>query len=237
MGLTDGENLVMCPASYDYPFRFENDTGPGTGGMGCFTGAGGKLPFLADSDIDDCETIIRRALERLAQSGVRFNGVLNGGFFKTVDGILFMEFNSRFGDPEALNVLTILQGSFADILRSMYSGNLSADAVSFIPEASAIKYLVAPEYPDASPTPSEFLLDCETLGDMGLNVLFGACEHMGDNRFKTLNSSRVLAVGATADNIAAASELINQGINGCVSGDLKYRADIGSQVDIYLSID
>ena len=232
MGLTDGRNLVMCPASYDYPFRFENDTGPGTGGMGCFTGPRGKLPFLTNSDIDDCETIMRRVIDRLAQSGVRFNGVLNGGFFKTADGIRFMEFNSRFGDPEALNILTILQGSFADVLRAMYSGNLSADAVSFIPEASVIKYLVAAEYPDASPSPSEFLLDRAALDEMGLNVLCGVCEHVGGNRFRTLGSSRVLAVGATTSDIASASDLVNQGIDKCVTGELEYRADIGSQADI-----
>ena len=232
MGLTDGHNLVMSPASYDYPFRFENDTGPGTGGMGCFTAAGGKLPFLSDSDIDDCETIMRRVLERLAEQGVRFHGVLNGGFFKTADGIRFMEFNSRFGDPEGLNILTVLQDSFAGVLRAMHSENLSADSVSFIPEASVIKYLVAAEYPAASPSRSEFTVDLASLRKMELAVFFGAAEQIDGNRFSTLGSSRVLAIGATAADIASASDRINRGIDQYVAGDLEYRTDIGSQADI-----
>lgn len=232
MGLTDGRNLVLSPASYDYPFRFENDTGPGTGGMGCFTAAEKKLPFLADSDIDDCETIMRGVLEHLDKTGARFNGVLNGGFFKTSQGIRFMEFNSRFGDPEGLNILTILRGSFADVLRAMQAENLSADSVSFVRESSVIKYLVAPEYPDKSPAPTEFALDHESLRQMGLNVFFGACEHIEGDRYRTLGSSRVLALGATAERISAASDLINSGIQRFVAGNLEYRADIGSQANI-----
>lgn len=232
MGLTDGRDLVLSPSSYDYPFRFENDTGPGTGGMGCFTAAEKKLPFLSDADLNDCETIMRGILNRLDSDGARFNGVLNGGFFKTAAGIRFMEFNSRFGDPEGLNVLTTLRGSFADVLRAIWSGNLASDSIAFIPEASVIKYLVAAEYPDKSPSPSEFSLDLEALQAMGLNVFFGACEQIGGNLFKTLGSSRVLAIGATGQDVASASDLVNQGIREHLEGDLEYRADIGSQSDI-----
>jgi len=232
MGLTDGRNLVMAPASYDYPFRFDNDTGPGTGGMGCFTAAGQRLPFLADADIADCETIMRRILRRLEKAGTRFNGVLNGGFFKTASGIRFMEFNGRFGDPEGLNVLTVLRGSFASVLRAIEAGKLSADTLEFIEQASVIKYLVAAEYPNPSPAPFEFTVDVASLRQMGLHVFFGAAEQIEGDRFRTLGSSRVLAVGAMAPGMAQASELINRGIEQCVAGDLEYRADIGSRTDI-----
>lgn len=72
-----------------------------------------------------------------------------------------------------------------------------------------IKYLVAAEYPDASPTSSEFLLDRAALSEMGSHVLFGACEQVGNNRFKTLGSSRVLAVGTTYGGIQS-DQLGNQ---------------------------
>ncbi|MCY4295817.1 MAG: hypothetical protein OXE54_02465 [Gammaproteobacteria bacterium] len=232
MGLTDGKNLAMAPASYDYPFRFENDTGPGTGGMGCFTAADKKLPFLSDADIDDCEVIMRRVLDGLDRAGARFNGVLNGGFFSTANGIRFMEFNSRFGDPEGLNILSILGSPFADVLRAIHSETISADSVAFIREASVIKYLVAAEYPNRSPAPFEFTVDLASLREMGLHVLFGAAELIEDDRFTTLGSSRVLAIGATAADIASASDRVNQGIERCVAGNLQYRADIGAQSDI-----
>lgn len=232
MGLTDGHNLVLSPASYDYPFRFENDTGPGTGGMGCFTAAGKKLPFLTDSDMRDCETIMQRVLDRMAREGRRFNGVLNGGFFKTGKGIRFMEFNSRFGDPEGLNILTVLKSSFAGLLESMWAGQLSGRKAEFIKQASVIKYLVAREYPAPSPSTTDFRIDVQAVREASVSVFFGACEHLGRDRYRTLGSSRVLALGATAADVPAASDRINAVIDRHVEGDLECRRDIGSQADI-----
>ncbi len=230
MGITDGDNLVMSPASYDYPFRYENDTGPGTGGMGCFTAAEKKLPFLTDNDIQQCREIMHAIIRRLAESGTPFSGVLNGGFFKTVKGIRFMEFNSRFGDPEGLNILAILQQPFSGVLRAIWSRTLTD--IDFIPEASVIKYLVAPEYPCKSPSATRFKLDITGLRSLDLNLFFGACEQIDSHTFQTLGSSRVLAIGATASDIAEASERINQGIDQFVRGQLEYRRDIGSREDV-----
>ena len=232
MGLTDGIELVLSPATYDYPFRFENDTGPGTGGMGCFTGAKKNLPFLSDADIRDCETIMRRVVDRLAADGNRFNGVLNGGFFKTAEGIRFMEFNARFGDPEGLNVLMVLEGSFAELLRALWDGSLSSQKVGFLPEASVAKYLVAKEYPDASPTMTEFQMDETAIRNEGASLFFGACEEVGVGRYRTMGSSRVLALGATAPTIVEASERINQLIARHITESLDYRSDIGTQADV-----
>ncbi len=232
MGLTDGCNLVMSPASYDYPFRFENDSGPGTGGMGCFTAADGKLPFLTDADIDQCESIMRCVLESLDKAGTRFNGVLNGGFFKTAKGIRFMEFNSRFGDPEGLNVLSLLDGSLAEVLRTIESETLNVESISFSPAASVTKYLVAAEYPNRSPSPSEFTVNLDGMSRMGLTTYFSAAERVSGNRFTTLGGSRVVAIGGTGQDIASVSDRINQGIKQFVTGDLDYRSDVGSQVDI-----
>lgn len=232
MGLTDGINLVMSPASYDYPFRFENDTGPGTGGMGCFTATTKNLPFLTYTDIEDCAEIMCKIIHHLRLANTPFNGIINGGFFKTSKGIQFMEFNSRFGDPEGLNILTILETPFSEVLKKLYYVKLRNHSVSFTRKASVIKYLVAPEYPDPSPEPTTFMLDQVLLDQMGLNVFFGACEHVEDNLYRTLGSSRVLAIGATADDIPTASDLVNRGIDRCLSGHLEYRADIGAQKDI-----
>ena len=79
MGLTDGIHLVMSPASYDYPYRFAGDTGPGTGGMGCFTGPDKALPFMTDSDLEACRSAMDRVLREMCRLGLRFTGVLNGG--------------------------------------------------------------------------------------------------------------------------------------------------------------
>lgn len=227
MGLTDGTNLVLSPASYDYPFRLAGDQGPGTGGMGCFTNNTKALPFMTDDDLNTCRNIMQRVVDEMRSDGLHFKGVLNGGFFVTKQGIRFMEFNGRFGDPEGLNILTILKGSFSQIIRDMWYQNLDDKNVEFIEKASVIKYLVAHEYPEESGHSTQFSVDVDSIEKMGLSVFFAVCVSR-EGRYETLRRSRVFAVGATADRIDEASEKIDEAIVRHVQGDLDYRKDIGS---------
>ena len=231
MGLTDGENLVASPASYDYPFRLEDDLGAGTGGMGCFTNNENKLPFMSDKDLDDCKYVMQRIIDRMKHEDLFFNGVLNAGFFKTKNGIRFMEFNGRFGDPEGLNILTVLKGSFSKLLEDIWHKNLSEKNVSFMEQASVIKYLVAKEYPEESPDPTSFYIDEHGIRSMGLNVFYASCIEASDH-YETLKKSRVLAIGAVSDSIEEASTKIDDAIKKYVNGSLEYRKDIGSKANL-----
>ncbi len=239
MGITDGENLVVSPASYDYPFRFENDLGAGTGGMGCFTNKEKKLPFMNDKDLQDCEDIMQKIIDEMRNEGLSFSGVLNGGFFKTKEGIKFMEFNGRFGDPEGLNILTILESSFADVIRDMWHKTLSEEKVHFIKKSSVIKYLVAKEYPQESDEATIFTMDEKAINDMGVNIFFASSIKVSDDNYQTLKKSRAIAFGAVADKIEDAGNLVNQAIENFVHADLEYRKDIGSKenLDKLLSYD
>ncbi|SMN17092.1 Phosphoribosylamine--glycine ligase [uncultured Candidatus Thioglobus sp.] len=232
MGITDGENLVMSPASYDYPFRFENDFGAGTGGMGCFTNNEKKLPFMSDKDLQDCQYIMQKIIDEMRNEKLLFNGVLNGGFFKTKEGIKFMEFNGRFGDPEGLNILTILESSFADVIRDMWHKTLSEDKVLFIKKSSVIKYLVAKEYPRESNEATIFTIDKEAINKMGVNIFFASSIEKSNNQYQTLKKSRAIAFGAVAEKIEDAGKLVNQAIEKFVHADLEYRSDIGSKENL-----
>ncbi len=232
MGMTDGRSLVAAPATYDYPFRHEGDRGAGTGGMGCFTGPEGRLPFLTDGDLDDCRGIMQGIIDEMGRNGLLFNGVLNGGFFKTRDGIRFMEFNSRFGDPEALNVLSVLEGSFSDLLVSMWDKTLADRAVSFARKASVVKYLVAPEYPEQSSESTRFTVDEGAMGALGVRTFFASCVRTGDRRYETLKKSRPVAFAALSDGVAEASSLVDRAIGLHVGGGLEYRRDIGSRENL-----
>lgn len=232
MGITDGTTLVLSPASYDYPFRLDDDLGPGTGGMGCFTNCEKKLPFMTDTDLNNCQLIMQRIIDEMRSNGLIFNGVLNGGFFITSQGIRFMEFNSRFGDPEALNILTILQSSFSTLLENIWDKTLSEDRIKFLKEASVIKYLVAKEYPYESANVINFTVDTTAIKNMGLNVFYAACVKTGENSYQTLKKSRVIAIGATSKSIEEASLKIDQAIELYVTGDLEYRKDIGSKTHL-----
>lgn len=228
MGLTDGKNLVMSPATYDYPYRFEGDCGPGTGGMGCFADADAKLPFMSDSDLADCRDIMQRVLDDMHSRLLEFTGVLNGGFFKTTRGIKFMEFNSRFGDPECLNVLSVLQTPLSEILVRMWDGTLHANSVSFAKKASVNKYLVAKEYPSSSINAIDFKIDNKAVKQLGITVYYASCIRTGNDQYQTLKKSRVVAFSATSNTVQNASDMINDAIRLHVKGDLDYRSDIGS---------
>ena len=229
MGITDGEHLVMSPASYDYPFRYEDDRGAGTGGMGCFIDSDKKLPFMTDQDMEDCRHIMQNVLDHMRDNGLVFSGVLNGGFFKTANGIKFMEFNARFGDPEVLCITSILESSFSKMLVDIWNKTLSERSVSFTKKACVVKYLVAKEYPEHSQEVTEFSMDTDGISAMDVDVFFASCiKASSAGRYTTLKKSRVVALGALAPSIEEASDSVNEAIRMYVTGDLEYRKDIGS---------
>ena len=229
MGITDGKNLVISPATYDYPFRDEDDSGAGTGGMGCFTSLEKKLLFMSDKDLDDCKYIMQKIIDQMSMQDLFFNGVLNGGFFKTKNGIKFMEFNGRFGDPEGINILSIIDGSFSELLIHIWNKTLSKDVVSFLKKTSVVKYLVAKEYPEPSNDAISFSIDEEAVKDMGVEILFASCIKTGPSQYETLKKSRVCAFSAVSDEPDSASSQINRAIDTHVQGKLEYRRDIGSK--------
>ena len=109
MSFCDGETLKHMPAIQDHKRAYENDTGPNTGGMGTYSDANHSLPFLDSSDIEEAHNIntqTARALKDKFDEG--YKGILYGGFMATKDGVRLIEYNARFGDPEAMNVLSLL---------------------------------------------------------------------------------------------------------------------------------
>ena len=225
-GLTDGTRLVMAPASYDYPYRFVGDVGPGTGGMGCFAG----LSFLVRDDLDKCESAMNSVLGEMRRLGLRFTGILYGGFFLTKNGVRLVEFNARFGDPEGLCVLQLLETPLSEAVRRMYHGVLTADAVRFARRASVIKYLVGPEYPDAGKRIA-FSINDELATTLGVNVWPAACIKDGGSMV-SLGRSRAAAVGMLAGTIPEASGLIEEVIAASDVGGLECRHDIGSEDEL-----
>ena len=143
-----------------------------------------------------------------------------------------MEFNGRFGDPEGLNILTILENSFADIIRSMWHKTLSEDTVSFLKKASVIKYLVAKEYPQESDTATVFTLNEKAINNMGVDIFFASSIQMSDGQYQTLKKSRAIAFGIVAEKIEEAGDLVNQAIEKFVHANLEYRRDIGSKENL-----
>ena len=232
MGITDGDRMVLAPASYDYPYRHEGDTGPGTGGMGCFTDATGRLPFLSGGDVARCRSAMEKTIRAMREEGRPFNGVLNGGFFKTAGGIRFMEFNARFGDPEALNVLSVMEGRLSDVIAGLADGALSEGAVGFAGKASVTKYMVAKEYPGESERAVPFAVDEAAAAAAGVDVIPASCVRVGEGRYETIRKSRAVAFGAVAGTVEDAAGMVDGAIDAHFDGALERRRDIGSAANL-----
>ena len=121
--ISDGRTVVFPPSTYDYPYRFDGDEGPGHRRDGLAVDA------LADAAVHDARpttseacSIIERVIERLGAHGRHFSGVMNSGFFATADGVKVIEFNARFGDPECMNIMSLFDGSWTEVMGADRAG-------------------------------------------------------------------------------------------------------------------
>nr|MDO8117846.1 phosphoribosylamine--glycine ligase [Candidatus Sigynarchaeota archaeon] len=106
----DGKTILPTPLVQDHKRAFENDEGPNTGGMGSYSMADHLMPFITQADVDFSLKCMKEAIEALkAETGSVYKGFLYGQFMKTRKGVRLVEFNVRFGDPEAMNVLPVLE--------------------------------------------------------------------------------------------------------------------------------
>ena len=145
----DGTHVVDMPVVQDHKRAHEGDTGPNTGGMGSYSCANHSLPFLSREDLGRASAInklVAKAL--LEESGEPYKGILYGGFMATRDGVRLIEYNARFGDPEALNVLSLLRTDFADVCEAIIQGTLHKMRIRFEKLATVCKYVVPEGYPE-----------------------------------------------------------------------------------------
>jgi phosphoribosylamine--glycine ligase len=228
--ISDGSTVVFPPSTYDYPYRFDGDEGPGTGGMGSLTMPGPTLPFMSSAHYTQACAIVKRVIERLAAEGRRFTGVMNSGFFATADGVRVIEFNARFGDPECMNIMSLLEGSWPRVMQRICDGELTREDVVLREDASLVLYLVSPDYAlpsSGAPTPYEFELDVAALEGEGCEVFFASAVRAGENAYRTLGTSRAVALVTTAPTLPAAHERVV----ACAEtvGTLQWRREVGDE--------
>lgn len=229
MALTDGENIVVTPITFDYPYRFDEDKGPGTGGMGCLSFENGLLPFLEQKDIDECAKLIKETLQYVNKDSIEFNGVIYGGFFKTKDGIKFIEFNARFGDPEALNVLNLLETPFTEVMENIFNKKLSTDNCKFKKTCTFTVYVVTKEYAvENRKEPLVFTMDKEKIQKQGVKVYFANTKNIEGNTYSSISNSRLFGLTTSGKTLEEAKEKVYNSMKGNLDEKLDYRKDIGS---------
>ena len=223
MSFCDGDNLKHMPAVQDHKRAYEGDTGPNTGGMGTYSDGDHSLPFLNESDITEAHAINVATAEAVKDKfDEGYKGVLYGGFMATANGVKLIEYNARFGDPEVMNVLSLLESDFIELCHAIADGTLSQVDVQFANKATVCKYAVPEGYPD-SPVKGEPI---DVSGISNPDGLLYASVDIQDGQLVEAGSRTVAVVGV-ADSISEAEAIVEREVSA-VKGPLFHRSDIGT---------
>ncbi|MCF7812299.1 phosphoribosylamine--glycine ligase [Candidatus Gracilibacteria bacterium] len=226
ISLVDGETVLDTPAIQDHKRAFENDTGPNTGGMGCVSDEHHSLPFLSEKEKQQAHQITVQVMKALEQElGEKYVGVMYGGFMVTRKGVKLIEYNARFGDPEALNILPILKTDFVDVCQKAIQGKLSEiGALEFEPQATVVKYLCPEGYP-TNPVKEKPVTGPLRSENPNARIFFASvAEESGQ---LILKGSRAIGVVGLGTNLEEANRNCESEIQK-FSGPLFYRKDIGT---------
>jgi fusion protein PurCD len=222
MSFCDGTHLSHMPAVQDHKRAYEGDIGPNTGGMGSYSDSNHSLPFLNDNEIGAAREINEQVASALLEhTGSEYKGILYGGFMATKSGVKLIEYNARFGDPEAMNLLSLLDTDFASVCSDIVNGSLSS--VNFRKEASVCKYIV-PEGYGSNPNPDATLIVDDKYKEFA-NLYYAAVNLDKSGKIST-TSSRAGAMVSTSSTIVLAEEKCEQGLENISGNNLFVRHDI-----------
>lgn len=221
----DGTHVIPMPAAQDHPHAFTGNKGPITGGMGSYSDKNHLLPFLTQKDYDKSVEIMEKTVEAIKKEAQPYRGILYGQFMLCRDGPKVIEYNARFGDPESMNVLSLMDDDLAGVSRQIVDGTL--ESVNFSNEASVCKYVVPDKYPNTEAADTTVEVDEEKISELGAQVYYAAVYQDDDNSIK-LTSSRALGILAVKDTIEEAERICEEAIK-YVKGDVYHREDVATR--------
>ncbi|MCL4317271.1 MAG: phosphoribosylamine--glycine ligase [Candidatus Thermoplasmatota archaeon] len=226
--VTDGRKMVAFPLAQDHKRAFEGDRGPNTGGMGSYTAGNMLLPFVSEADRENAMYITQRVLSALSSEDRMFRGLIYGNFMVTAEGVRLLEFNARFADPEAMNVLSVTEGNLTETLASAAEGNVK-NMLNFENVSTVCRYFVPSGYGDKPVSGSEIRIEEEGVRSSGVMLYFGSVNAEGGRLLTT--ASRSFALLAKGDEPWEAAGKI-ENASRFVSGPVYSRRDIGTKEEM-----
>lgn len=231
MTMTDGITSKHLPLVQDFKRAFNNNEGPNTGSMGSISYENYSLPFLDDNDIIVChkinESIIRYLYE---ETGEYYRGVLYGSYMKTENGIKVIEFNARFGDPECINVLSILETSLSSIFDAIVNQSLDKIDITYKKMATCCRYFAPIGYPTKPIKNHEIYIDNKINQN---NIIYANMSYKieNDETYYYELGSRTLAIIGMGDCLEDATKEVVRN-SQYISGPLYSRTDIGNKLSM-----
>ena len=234
MVFVDGRNIVPLPLVQDHKRAYEGDVGPNTGGMGSYTDGNHLLPFITQTEREEAIAILQSIVDAMAEEGCPYHGTMYGQFMLTVNGPRIIEINARFGDPEAMNVLPILESGFTDICWKMATGTLGKDA-EFARKATVCKYVVPRGYGVKSESGHEISVDEKAIAECGATVYYANVD-VKDGKLVT-GTSRSVGVIGIADTLEEAEQNCEKALKHVVCDAIVVRHDIGTRALVQKRVD
>ncbi len=222
--LSDGETVLPLETAQDHKRVGDGDTGPNTGGMGAYSPAPMMTPALFEETM---ARIIEPTVAAMARRGTPFKGVLYAGLMLTAEGPKLIEYNVRFGDPEAQPMMMRLTSDFLELLVATAEGRLDAMRPTWSDAAALSVVMATKGYPGSYEKGSEIrgLAAAEALGDV---KVFHAGTAFDDGRLRAVGG-RVLNVTATGQTLAAARDRAYAAVGRIDWPEGFYRHDIGAR--------
>jgi len=219
LAFTDGTSVVPMVSSQDHKQIYEGDKGPNTGGMGAYAPAPVYTPEVHR---DVMEKILKPAVRGMREEGRPYEGVLYAGLMVTEEGPKVLEFNVRFGDPEAQPVLTLLESDLVEIMEAVVCHRLQEAEVKWKEGASVCVVLASAGYPGSYEKGKVI----RGLDDVSDAVVFHAGTARRGNDIVT-SGGRVLGVTATGRDIRDAVRRAYAAVDKISFEGMYCRRDIG----------
>ncbi len=219
---TDGQAVAPMPFACDYKRALDGDRGPNTGGMGAYS-----PPLWLDEAIEQTlhQEITERVIGALEEEGAPYKGVLYPGLMITGDGPRVLEFNARFGDPEAQVILPRLKSDLLEICWAVAQGQLSEAEIEWSTDACVGVVLASGGYPESYETGFPIV----GLGALDEGVLvFHAGTRVDDEGRVVTAGGRVLTVVACAPTLQEARALVYRNVQRIHFTRVHYRRDIAA---------
>ncbi len=224
LAFTDGTTILPLPSSQDHKAVRDGDQGPNTGGMGAYSPA----PVVTDKiHAEVMEKVMAKTVQAMAAEGRPYKGILYAGLMIDNGKIKVLEFNCRFGDPEAQPLLMRLQSDLVEIMEAVIDGRLSEIDLKIDPRPAVCVVMASGGYPGSYQQGHQITGLAEAAAVDGVEV-FHAGTALRDGRIVNVGG-RVLGITAIGEDLAASIRFAYQGVEKIKWQGCFYRGDIGDK--------
>ncbi|MCF7873793.1 MAG: phosphoribosylamine--glycine ligase [Candidatus Omnitrophica bacterium] len=224
LAFSDGETVIPLVGSQDHKRAFDNDQGPNTGGMGAYA----PTPLLDKQGFNQLiDLVFRPLVAGLNKENKKYKGILYAGLMITNSGPSVLEFNVRFGDPEAQVVLPKLKGDLAEIMLKTVDGKLKETKIEWDKRACVCVVLASGGYPGKYEKGKE-IKGIEVAKEQKDILIYHAGTKEKDDKLLT-SGGRVLSVVALGDKLKETKDKVYQAVNKISFEGMQYRTDISNK--------